>query len=217
MELYIIRHGDPDYANDTLTELGWKQAEALVPRLLKINPTDVYASPRGRAQDTAKPSLKALGMEYTIENWMNESMDYMQFCKDEADYDAGYTVSIADGAVLNKDFAPARTQALADMIAASDEFMARHGYVREGMRYKIVEANDRRLACFCHGGFGSAWISHLLGCHPLFSWYRICFNPSTVTKFYMMDLGNGYAVPRAEYIGDASHLWNADELFVRKS
>jgi hypothetical protein len=33
----------------------------------------------------------------------------------------------------------------------------------------------------------------------------------------MMDLGDGYAVPRAEYIGDASHLWQAEELFVRKS
>ena len=82
MELYIIRHGDPDYANDTLTEKGWKQAEALVPRMVKVNPTKIYASPRGRAQDTAKPSLKVLGMEYTIEQWMNESMDYMQLCKD---------------------------------------------------------------------------------------------------------------------------------------
>lgn len=209
MELYIIRHGDPDYANDTLTEKGWKEAEALVPRMVQINPTKIYASPRGRAQDTSKPSLKVLGMEYTIEDWMNESMDYMQFCKDPKDFDAGYTVSIEKGAVLNKDFAPERTKALEEMIKASDEFMARHGYVREGMRYKIVTPNDDRIACFCHGGFGSAWINHLLGCHPLFSWYRICFNPTAVTKFYMMETGDGYAVPRAEYIGDTSHLFKA--------
>jgi len=35
MILYIIRHGDPDYANDTLTEYGWRQAEALGERMAK--------------------------------------------------------------------------------------------------------------------------------------------------------------------------------------
>lgn len=213
MELYIIRHGDPDYANDTLTELGWREAEALVPRLLKINPTDIYASPRGRAQDTAKPSLKALGMEYTVEEWMNESIDYMQLCRSDnaEDLNAGYTLNIAEGAKLTKDFAPQRTQVLEELIKSSDEFLARHGYVREGMRYRVVEANQKRIACFCHGGFGAAWISHLLGCHPLFSWYQICFNPTAVTHFYFQDVGNGYAVPRAEYIGDLSHLWNFEK------
>lgn len=213
MELYIIRHGDPDYANDTLTELGWREAEALVPRLLKISPTDIYASPRGRAQDTAKPSLKALGMEFTVEEWMNESEEYMRFCKPDntEGLQAGYSVSIESGAVLNKDFSPERTERLENLIKASDEFLARHGYVREGMRYRVVKPNHKRIACFCHGGFGSAWISHLLGCHPLFSWYRICFNPTAVTKFYFMDVGGGYAVPRAEYIGDLSHLWNPEK------
>ena len=66
MELYIIRHGDPDYANDTLTEKGWKQAEALVPRMVKVKPTKIYASPRGRAQDTAKPSLKVLAQKLSF-------------------------------------------------------------------------------------------------------------------------------------------------------
>ena len=29
MDLIIIRHGDPDYEHDTLTERGWKEAEIL--------------------------------------------------------------------------------------------------------------------------------------------------------------------------------------------
>ena len=29
MKLIIVRHGDPDYENDTLTERGWKEAKAL--------------------------------------------------------------------------------------------------------------------------------------------------------------------------------------------
>ncbi len=211
MELYIIRHGQPEPGNDTLTERGWDEARALVPRLIEINPTNVYTSPLIRAQQTAQPSLEALGMEFSVEDWMTESGIYHHLCRSEDSLDAGYTTSMKDGAALIKDFAPERTEALENMIASSDGFLARHGYMREGMRYKIVEPNDKRIVCFCHCGFGAAWVSHLLGCHPLFSWHQICFNPASVTKFDFLDLKNGYATPRAEYIGDVSHLWSFEK------
>ncbi len=209
MELYIIRHGDPDYANDTLTERGWEQANALVPRMQRIQPTDLFASPRGRAQDTARPTCEALGMQFTVEDWMNESMDYMQFCPPEKRTDdVGFTSSAASGAVLHADFAPKRTEAVRNMIACSDAFLAKLGYVREGLFYKAVQPNDRRVCCFCHGGFGSAWIAHLLGCFPLFNWYQFCFMPSSVSLFRFYTDPNGFIFPRAEYIGDCSHLQN---------
>ena len=40
MKIYFIRHGDPDYKNDCLTELGRKQAaagKAACPRLTLLN------------------------------------------------------------------------------------------------------------------------------------------------------------------------------------
>ncbi|MCH5213094.1 MAG: hypothetical protein J1G06_08760 [Oscillospiraceae bacterium] len=37
MKLIFIRHGDPDYANDTITERGRVEAEALVSRVSKWN------------------------------------------------------------------------------------------------------------------------------------------------------------------------------------
>ena len=33
MRLLIIRHGDPDYANDTLTEKGHREAQLLAEKL----------------------------------------------------------------------------------------------------------------------------------------------------------------------------------------
>lgn len=33
MKILIIRHGDPDYANDTLTPKGWKEAACLAERI----------------------------------------------------------------------------------------------------------------------------------------------------------------------------------------
>jgi probable phosphoglycerate mutase len=211
MILYIIRHADPDYSIDSLTEFGWQEAEALGERMAGSRLDRIYTSPLGRAIATAEPTCRKTGLTSSVEPWMSESIDYMRFpdFATEANRHTGYQFAFDKGVTDVTDyFAESdRSEYLAKMIAASDEFLARHGYVREGMRYKIVSPNEERIACFCHGGFGSAWINHLLGCHPLLSWYRLCFNPSTVTKFYMMDLGDGYAIPRAEYIGDASHLW----------
>ena len=36
MKLVIVRHGDPDYTIDSLTEKGWKEAGYLAERLEKL-------------------------------------------------------------------------------------------------------------------------------------------------------------------------------------
>ena len=53
MRLLIVRHGDPDYSIDSLTEKGWKEVEYLSERLSKLDVKDFYVSPLGRAKDTA--------------------------------------------------------------------------------------------------------------------------------------------------------------------
>lgn len=78
MRILIIRHGDPDYSIDSLTEKGWREANLLSPRLLKEHITSFYVSPLGRAQDTAKPTLdlyeKETGVRPKIETleWLRE-------------------------------------------------------------------------------------------------------------------------------------------------
>ena len=57
MRLLIVRHGDPDYSIDSLTEKGWKEAEYLSERLSKLDVKDFYVSPLGRAKDTASFTL----------------------------------------------------------------------------------------------------------------------------------------------------------------
>ena len=57
MRLLIIRHGDPDYSIDSLTEKGWREAKLLAPRLWNEHIDEFYVSPLGRANDTAKPTL----------------------------------------------------------------------------------------------------------------------------------------------------------------
>ena len=63
MKLLIIRHGDPDYETDSLTQQGWREAELLADRLEKLPMDAIYVSPLGRARDTAGVTLKRLGRE----------------------------------------------------------------------------------------------------------------------------------------------------------
>ena len=66
MKLLIIRHGDPDYTVDSLTEKGRREAELLKSRLLKLDIKDFYCSPLGRARATAEPTLAAFGKKAKI-------------------------------------------------------------------------------------------------------------------------------------------------------
>ena len=75
MLLYIIRHGDPDYTTDTLTERGKLQAEAVGKRMYKAKIDRIFSSPMGRAQETAEPACRLLGLPKTIEDWTHEIED----------------------------------------------------------------------------------------------------------------------------------------------
>ena len=72
MRIIFVRHGNPDYVNDSLTEKGWQEAEALAKRIKKWHVTDFYCSPLGRAQDTASCTLKAMNRTATTIDWMRE-------------------------------------------------------------------------------------------------------------------------------------------------
>ena len=75
MRLIIVRHGDPNYEIDSLTEKGWREAEFLSVRMekqLQKEHTYIYTSPLGRAKDTASLTLKKLGMTATEFKWLRE-------------------------------------------------------------------------------------------------------------------------------------------------
>lgn len=72
MRIIIIRHGEPDYAKDSLTENGFKEAHALSKRLLKEKIDYVYISPLGRAKDTAKEYLKQSQKQFMVLDWLKE-------------------------------------------------------------------------------------------------------------------------------------------------
>lgn len=72
MRLIFIRHGDPDYSCDGLTERGKLEARALATRVAKWNIDEIYCSPMGRAVETAAPSLEVLGKQAITVPWLRE-------------------------------------------------------------------------------------------------------------------------------------------------
>ena len=73
MRLIFIRHGDPDYAHDSLTDKGKREVELLTKRVSAWkNVSKIYVSSMGRAQETAAPSIKALGVEAVTCEWLQE-------------------------------------------------------------------------------------------------------------------------------------------------
>lgn len=209
MELYIIRHGDPDYENDTLTMHGWEQAKELAQRMEALYPDRIYSSPLGRAKATAQPTCESLGKQYNIEEWTAESMDYMQYpdIADSKVLNTGWKANFSDGLYDFMDFSTVeRSSFLDDMIKSSDEFLARHGYKRNGLLYRVNRPNDEKIALFCHGGFGGAWISHLLLLPPAMGRMLFALDTTSVTKFLFENTPNGVTFPRCIYLNDTSHL-----------
>lgn len=72
MRLIFIRHAQPDYSIDGLTEKGKVEAQLLAKRTANWDVDRFFCSPLGRAKDTAEPTLKALNREVTICDWLQE-------------------------------------------------------------------------------------------------------------------------------------------------
>ena len=63
MKILIVRHGDPDYQLDCLTETGAGEAEILSNRLKNEKIDRFYLSPLGRAVATGMPTLREKGFD----------------------------------------------------------------------------------------------------------------------------------------------------------
>ena len=72
MEIVFIRHGDPNYELDALTEKGILEAKALIPRVEKMNADYYYVSPLGRARQTAQIAMERIDKEAKVLDWLRE-------------------------------------------------------------------------------------------------------------------------------------------------
>lgn len=220
MRLFIIRHADPDYPNKTITAAGHLEAQALARRFQRQRPDRIYCSPLGRALHTMQYTADALGLEPDIEEWTQEMAEL------QLEYTEGGAMVAWDlpGEVIREregfaahdrwharpPFAdPIFRERWAILQRNSDAFIARHGYERDGGRYRVVRSNRETLAIFCHGGFGLTWLAHLLHLPVPLVWSGFWLPPSSVTTILFDERSSHWAVPRCIGLGDIGHLYEA--------
>ncbi len=175
MRIVFVRHGEPDYEHDCLTREGQVQALAAAERLKEEGIEEIYASPLGRATETAAAASAALGLPVTVLDFMREvhwgSRDGSPL------FSGGHPWNMADemvrqGVNLNRpdwrEHPFFRNNTVLDCVDAVekgiDGWLASMGYVREGFYYRNVRPDDRQktVALFSHGGSSCAAMGHML-------------------------------------------------------
>lgn len=223
MKLLIIRHGDPDYEKDSLTEQGWREAALLAERLCKMRIDEFYVSPLGRAKDTASLTLEKMGRSAVECEWLQEfspqiwrpdvedrkkiAWDWLpqDWMEEEVFYGKdswGSHPIMKDGGVQEE---------YGRIVQNFDALLAEHGYVREGGYYRVEKPNRDTLAFFCHFGLESVLLSHLMNASPMILWHHTCAAPTSVTTVYTEERRKGIASFRVSAFGDISHLYVAGE------
>ncbi len=221
MKLLIIRHGDPDYEHDSLTETGWAEVTLLAERLYKTERiSEFYVSPMGRARDTASLTLKKYEKTAVMMPWLREfnealisrpdvaerkmiSWDWLpqDWTKEPLFYDADHWM---DAGVFKESSVP---ETFLKVTSGLDELLLNHGYRHDGNLFKVEHANSDTIALFCHFGVECVLLSHLLHISPMQLWHGFCAAPSSVTTIYTEERRKGIAQFRVSSFGDISHLY----------
>ena len=224
MRILVIRHGDPDYSIDSLTEKGWREANLLADRLAGLNIRDFYCSPLGRAKDTAKPTLEKLGRqsELNILPWLcefrgsvispfeerrripwNLMPQYWSRQPDLFDKEMWLQHPLMKSGNVEAIYR--------ETCEGMDALLEKYGYHRDGYILRCEENTDDTIVLFCHFAVGMAIIAHMTGAPLPVLWQSFFLPTSSVTTFVTEERVKGEAFFKCLQMGDTSHLYAAGE------
>ena len=214
MRIIFVRHGEPDYARDCLTDEGRRQAAAAAERLAGEGISEIYASPCGRAMETARYTARRLGLPVVTLDYMHEIA-----WGGEGVPHGGHPWTLGDCMLAEGfDFSAGDWRAhpyFRDNVATEyygriapqiDAFLAGFGYRHEGRRFFCAGGADRTVALFSHGGSGACALAHILALpFP----YVASVLPYDFTSVIILDfpVNEGrYIFPRVELFNDCAHI-----------
>ena len=220
MRIVLIRHGEPNYEKDCLTELGHKQAKVAAQRLLKEGIEEIYCSPLGRARQTAQAFSDASGIkEIKILDFIQE----IRFGRDGELYDSKWnpwlgvydlikkgkdlqTSDWREYPVFNNTYA---TQDSDKIAIEADKWLATLGYEREGLYYRNTCKDDKEktIAIFCHGGSSAAFMGHVLNqTFPYMCGALLHYGFTTISVLNFENIPGALVFPYIELLNDSRHL-----------
>lgn len=218
MILYYIRHGQPNYELNCLTELGKKQA-LLLSRRVDLNGVEaVFSSPSRRAVQTAMPTANALGKEISVLDWCDEDIAWKFFVNQTPEGKRWYYQNDAGIRTLakvqdvgkewwkNGVFGAETGKGVAFYEKYADEFLSSLGfkYNRQDNAYKCTGAKYRKVALFAHEGAGYAILSAITAI-PYPDLTRL-YNYHTGVTTLIFDESKEFIVPEIAAFSDTRHL-----------
>ena len=227
MLFFYVRHGDPIYNPDGLTERGFLQADALVERFKLYGLDEIYSSTSNRAILTATPTAKYFNKEIKLCPFAHENLAYDEFttppgegAKNWLFCDDKFKQILASREVKNMGenwvnhpaFANTKVKSGVERVnKAVDEFFLSLNFKHDRVRwcYTLEKPNEKRVALFAHGGFGASFLSSVLDIpYPyIANAFRIGHSMVTVIKF---DESKSLIIPEVLQLSNDSHLFKKD-------
>jgi len=211
MNIYLIRHADPDYENDSLTELGVQEAEKLGEYLKSVPFTHLYSSPMGRAQKTMEPVARDRNLTPEILDWLHELNGF----------DGERWLWNINAAALSADKELAKhtesfmREQKENVLTEWNKCLAAHGYVYDESLYRVNGDVDEApvVAMFAHAGLILTLLSGLVGWPLAHTYAYLDYKPSAITHFRLAGK-NGTAALRMVSVNSRPHLDSIDNLGV---
>ena len=215
MRIIFVRHGEPDYALDCLTERGKLQAAAAAERLVREGISEIYASPMGRAQETALYTARRMNLPVTTLEFMHEISWGGPDLPDN-----GHPWTLSDRMILedNYDFIGNdwkqhpyfRTNTATDIYdavtAQFDDFLLTQGYRHCGRRFLCAAENTSTIAVFSHGGSGGCVLAHLLSLPFPYVTSMLPYDFASIIILDFPVLRGAYVHPRLALFNETEHI-----------
>jgi probable phosphoglycerate mutase len=221
MDLYLIRHGQPDWApgmiarNDpNLTDLGQEQAARVGHRLGGLEDVDeVWVSPMNRALETSNPVMSELGRERGVYDWLKEiqnpptwegePIEVIEKAFEHANFRT--MDEMWDGLPGGETFRDFHQRVVSGLVETLDS----HGiHPAEGGGRHLWNVDDpgKRVVIVAHAGTNAVILGHLLGLDPVpWEWDRFQQPHTGVSRLTTFQVSTGWAFSLRQ-LGDVTHL-----------
>jgi 2,3-bisphosphoglycerate-dependent phosphoglycerate mutase len=220
MDIVFIRHGQPQWAVDGmsqvdphLTDLGHEQALLAAKRIANEprQATELIVSPAVRSQETAAPIAVATGLDpQTVDDFVEVRMPDWEGITEDAVVEIFKSSRHRspdewwEGLPGGESFIDFHNR----VTTALDDLMAARGIVREGGDSQLwrMEDDPGRIVVVAHGGTNSVSLTHLLGIPPApWEWERLVLFHASFARVKLIPLAGGF-VPSLRTFNDQDHI-----------
>lgn len=226
MELILVRHGEPRWADASrsavrdpgLTDRGRHQAEAAARAVGRFGPVDeLLVSTATRTLETVEPIARHLDLEPDVQPWLHEIVtppDWDGTPAEEVEHVLRTSRARPldhwwDGLDGGESFHDFHERVCTGLDAALEE----RGVVAhpdDPERLWDVDPRSERIVMVAHRGTNSVIVSHLLGIEPApWEWERFASDHASITLMRTVRIAGGH-LWSLQLFSDVGHLAAAD-------